>query len=116
MKFGTQLGSLGRKDVHDALRYAHELGCQGLEVDLPVAALGTGQVTLDGLLADAATLRQAFEAAGIEFISLTPGIMLKSVRTPATCTARTGPIASKAGAGRRHGPRWRRERPTTARS
>ena len=89
MKFGTQLGSLDRKDIHDALRFARELGCQGLEVDLPVAALRTGKATLEGLLAEAGKLRQAFEAAGLEFISLTPGILLKSVRTPeiiqATC-------------------------------
>ena len=89
MKYGTQLGSLGRKDVREALDFAKELGCQGLEVDLPVAAIRIGKATLAGLVADAEKLRKAFDAAGVEFISLTPGILLKSVQTPeiiqATC-------------------------------
>ena len=89
MKYGTQLGSLGRKDIHEALDFGKGLGCQGLEVDLPVAAIRTGKATLAGLVTDAEKLRKAFDAAGVEFISLTPGILLKSVQTPevikATC-------------------------------
>jgi sugar phosphate isomerase/epimerase len=82
MKFGTQLGSLGLSDRKQALALARHLGCQGLEVSLPVADLRDGKVTLDTLLGDAEALRRDFAEAGMEFISLTPGIMLKHTQHP----------------------------------
>ncbi len=87
MKFGTQLGSLGKSDRKEALEYAKALGCQGLEVGLPVAGLRTGAVTLASLLAEAETMRRDFGAAGVEFISLTPDILLKNAQTPAVIEA-----------------------------
>ena len=89
MKFGTQLGSLGKLERPAALEYGKSLGCQGLEVDLPVAALGTGDITLEALLERARAMRADFEAAGMEFISLTPGLLLLHGEAPeivlATC-------------------------------
>ena len=82
MKFGTQLGSLGRSDRKEALALAKELGCQGLEVSLSVADLREGKTTLESLLSEAQSMRQDFEEAGVEVISLTPGILLKHVQHP----------------------------------
>ena len=82
MKFGTQLGSLGRSDRKEALALGKELGCQGLEVSLSVADLREGKTTLESLLSEAQSMRQDFEEAGVEVISLTPGILLKHVQHP----------------------------------
>ncbi len=82
MKFGTQLGSLGRPDTKEALAFAKQLGCDGLEVGMPVANLREGKTTLDALLKEAEGLRQDFAEAGVEITSLTPGIMLKHVQYP----------------------------------
>jgi len=82
MKFGTQLGSLGVEDRREALAFAKELGCQGLEVSLPAAGLRTGETTLGELLDEAEAMRRDFEEAGVEFISLTPSILLKHVQHP----------------------------------
>lgn len=87
MKYGTQLNALGKPDLPEALDYARELGCDGLEVSLGVAALRTGQAQLPDLLAQAETLRTAFDRAGLEFISLSTGIMPKHAQTPEVVTA-----------------------------
>jgi sugar phosphate isomerase/epimerase len=87
MKYGTQLGSLGRENLSEALVYARELGCEGLEVNLPVAGLRTGAVTLAALQAEAEQMREAFDAAGMGFISLTSGLILKNAQTPEVITA-----------------------------
>ncbi|HEY3418379.1 MAG TPA: sugar phosphate isomerase/epimerase [Armatimonadota bacterium] len=96
MKFGTQLSSVGRGDRREMLRFARELGCEGLEVDLPVAQLRTGGTTLEALLRDAEALRQDFADAGMAFISLTPGIILKHVQTPDVIKA-VGQVAETLG-------------------
>ncbi len=89
MKFGTQLSSLGKLDRPAALDYGKSLGCQGLEVDLPVANINSGKVALEALLEEADAMRADFEAVGMDFISLTPGLLLLHAETPdvvlATC-------------------------------
>lgn len=89
MKFGTQLGAFGKPDRKEALRMAKSFGCEGLEVDLPVAELRTGKVKHDQVVRMAEELRRDFSEAGMEFISLTPGILLKHSQHPdvikATC-------------------------------
>ena len=82
MKFGTQLGSVGRRELCEALPYARALGCEGLEVYLPVTEIGTGKTSLDGVLKEAERMRRAFSDARMGFISLTPGILLKHVQRP----------------------------------
>jgi sugar phosphate isomerase/epimerase len=82
MKFGTQFGSWGRRDRPEALAYGKSLGCEGLEVDLPVASVRTGDANLEDLLARARAMRADFAAAGMEFISLTPGLLLKHAEYP----------------------------------
>ena len=52
MKYGTQIGALGKPDMSEALDYARSLGCEGLEVGLNVAGLRTGAVKLADLLAE----------------------------------------------------------------
>ncbi|OPZ80587.1 MAG: Xylose isomerase-like TIM barrel [bacterium ADurb.Bin429] len=89
MKFGTQLTSVGRRERREALRHARTLGCEGLEVDLPVAWLHDGRITREELREKAAALRDDFAAEGMAFISLTPGLLLGHVEAPevvrATC-------------------------------
>ena len=51
MKFGAQLGALGVKDRRQELALAKELGCQGMEVTLPVGDLRSGKTTLAGAIA-----------------------------------------------------------------
>ena len=87
MKFGTQLGSLGKMDRVAALEYGKKLGCEGLEVDLPVANVRTGDAQLEELLAEAAAMRADFAAAGMGFISLTSGLMLKHAEYPEVALA-----------------------------
>ncbi len=82
MKFGTQLGSLGKHDRREALEYGKSLGCQGLEVGLGADGLRTGATTLAALVAEAEAMRRDFEAAGLEFISLSSGLMLKHADYP----------------------------------
>ena len=82
MRFGTQLGSLGAADRKEALALAKQLGCQGLEVNLPVADLREEMTTLAALVDEARSMRQDFEEADVEIISLTPSIMLKHVQHP----------------------------------
>ncbi|HEY3398935.1 MAG TPA: sugar phosphate isomerase/epimerase [Armatimonadota bacterium] len=81
-KYGTQLSSLGRLPRPEALAYGKTLGCQGLEVDLPVAALRTGGTTKEALLAEARALHADFAAAGMDVISLSPGLLLQDVQNP----------------------------------
>lgn len=89
MKFGTQLTAVGKMERRAALRYARALGCEGLEVDLPVAWLYDGRITREELYARAAALRDDFAAEEMAFISLTPGVLLSHVIAPevvrATC-------------------------------
>ena len=91
MKFGTQLSSLGKLPRPEALEYGKSLGCQGLEVNLPVDSIRTGATTLEAVLEEARAMRADFEAAGMEFISLTSGLLLMHAETPevvlATCQA-----------------------------
>jgi sugar phosphate isomerase/epimerase len=91
MKFGTQLGSLGKLERPAALEYGKSLGCEGLEVNLPVEQVLSGQLTQEALLAQAEAMRADFAAAGMEFISLTPGLLLLHAESPqmveATCQA-----------------------------
>jgi len=83
MKFGTQIGSLGLPDNNEALQLAADYGCVGLEVGLGVAdEVRTGSASLEALKEQAASVRQDFEVAGMEIISLTPGLMLKHVQCP----------------------------------
>ncbi len=82
MKFGTQLSSLGKADRKEALAFARTLGCDGLEVDLPVAAVHSGRITREALQTMAAELRQDFIDAHMDFISLTPGLLLTHVQAP----------------------------------
>jgi sugar phosphate isomerase/epimerase len=82
VRFGTQLGSLGRLDRPAALAYGKSLGCQGLEVSLPVASIRTGGASLETLLEQARAMRADFETAGMEFISLSPGLLLKHAQYP----------------------------------
>ena len=83
MKFGTQTGALGLSDSKEALKLAAEYGCEGLEVSLSVAdPVRTGSASLDALKEQAAAVKQEFEEAGMEIISLTPGIILKHVQCP----------------------------------
>ncbi len=82
MRFGTQLGALGKTDRREALAYAKSLGCQGLEVSLAVAPAGPETPDLKPLLQEAQTMRADFEAAGLESISLSPGLLLKHAEYP----------------------------------
>lgn len=82
MKFGTQLGALGKTDRPEALEYAKSLGCQGLEVSLPVAPAGPESPELEPLLQEAEAMRADFAAAGLEIISLSPGLLLKHAAYP----------------------------------
>ena len=83
MKFGTQTGALGLSDSKEALKLAAEYGCEGLEVGLGVAdQIRTGSASLEALKEQAAAVRQEFEEAGMEIISLTPGLMLQHVQCP----------------------------------
>jgi len=82
VKFGTQLTAVGKTDRREALQFARALGCDGLEVDLPVAWLHSGRITPDALHAQALELRRDFDAEGMEFISLTPGLLLAHVQAP----------------------------------
>lgn len=95
MKFGTQLPSM-KEDLEELLKKLKGFGCEGLEVSLPVADLRTGKVTMDFLRQEADRLRRAFSAQAMEFISLTPGIMLKHVELPDVIKA-TGQIAKQLG-------------------
>jgi len=83
MKYGTQLGALGIADRKQALEVAAELGCDGLEVGLGVAdGLREGTATLPELIQEAKSMRDDFDTAGMEIISLTPGLLLKHVQHP----------------------------------
>ncbi len=82
MKFGAQLGALGVKDRRQELALAKELGCQGMEVTLPVGDLRSGKTTLDALLQAATALKHDFDEAGMEFIALSPSILLKHAAHP----------------------------------
>ena len=57
MKYGTQMGAMGKADMAEALEYARVLGCEGLEVGLNVAGLRTGKANLPDLLAEAEKMR-----------------------------------------------------------
>ncbi|MHB9022593.1 MAG: sugar phosphate isomerase/epimerase family protein [Armatimonadota bacterium] len=96
MKYGTQLTSVGRGDRREMLRFARQLGCEGLEVGLPVAELRTEGTTVAALLRDAQAMRSDFADAGMEFISLSPGIILKHVQTPEVIRA-VGQVAETLG-------------------
>lgn len=82
MKFGTQLTAVGTGERREVLRAARALGCEGLEVDLPVAGVFAGRLTRDELLERAAGMRDDFRAEGMAFISLTPGLLLAHARQP----------------------------------
>lgn len=83
MKCGTQLNALGLADRKQALELAAKLGCDGLEVGLGVAdALREGTTTLPDLVREAKLVRDDFVEAGMEIISLTPGLLLKHVQCP----------------------------------
>jgi len=82
MRYGTQLDSLKTGSVPEALGLAKALGCDGLEVSLPIGSLRTDPGTRRQILQTARELRRAFDAAGMEFISLTPNILLKHVGSP----------------------------------
>lgn len=97
MRFGAQLGAFGKMDTPAQLEKARELGCEGLEVSLPVAALRTDETVYDGLMQQAAALRREFDAAGLEIFSLSPGIVLKHVQTPRVIEA-VGEVARVLGA------------------
>ncbi|MCZ7649480.1 MAG: sugar phosphate isomerase/epimerase [Planctomycetota bacterium] len=77
MKLGTQLLALESLDRPAALKLAHEWGCAGLEVTLPVADPRLDQAGLTEVLATGARLRSEFQAHGLEVISLTPNLLLK---------------------------------------
>jgi sugar phosphate isomerase/epimerase len=82
MKYGTQLSSIGKTDRREALRFARKLGCEGLEVDLPVAGVHAGRLTREELLRKATALHDDFAAEEMDFISLTPGLLLAHVQAP----------------------------------
>jgi sugar phosphate isomerase/epimerase len=82
MKFGTQLGSIGGATRAETLATARRLGCEGLEIDIPVGGLITGALTLDDIRARATEVREDFSRAGLDVISLTPGILLGHVERP----------------------------------
>jgi sugar phosphate isomerase/epimerase len=69
-------------DVPAALAYGKSFGCEGLEVDFPVANIRTGDANLENLLAQARALRADFAAAGMGFISLTSGLLLMHAEYP----------------------------------
>ncbi len=82
MKYGTHIGFVSKDGIESSLQLARELGCEGLEVGLPVTAIESGKTTVDDLLRQAEQLRKAFAAAHLEFISLTTNIVLKHVQSP----------------------------------
>jgi len=86
MKFGTQAGVFG-SDRQAGLKAAREFGCEGLEVGLGVADIRTGKTTEAEVLKQAEEIRRDFDAAGMEIISVTPGIILKHVAHPAVIAA-----------------------------
>ncbi|HOJ39816.1 MAG TPA: sugar phosphate isomerase/epimerase [bacterium] len=96
MKLGTQLGAIKGDSRPAVLKRARQLGCQGLEVGLAVSGIHTGTANLEELLHQARQMRTEFQQAGMEVISLTPGIILKHVQHPAVIKA-VGEVAAALG-------------------
>ncbi|MCM8769034.1 MAG: sugar phosphate isomerase/epimerase [Candidatus Omnitrophica bacterium] len=96
MRLGTQYGAIQGKSRKEVLERARNFGCQGLEVSLSVSGIHTGTTKLDELLMQATEIRKDFERAGLEIISLTPGIMLKHIENPAVIKG-VGEVALKMG-------------------
>jgi len=83
MKFGSTPRILRvTDDRRQALAIARDIGCDGVEVSLPVGSLRTGEGSVDEVLAEVRDVRADFDAVGLEVISLTPGIMLKHAEHP----------------------------------
>ena len=63
IKFGTQLGATGKRDLRENLQSSREMGCEGLEVSINVGGLRTGAVKMDDLLSQATAMRDAFDVS-----------------------------------------------------